>query len=246
MRCSPEMGRPKYVMMQRLGVPPQIAKSCPCLPPFPSFTFGSSFVSEGMHRSRKKVQCFAVLAILSVCVQVGANFLEARGDIGLSDEAMHDSGLPSPSSSLEAESTSRLAKLFSTACTSISISSSNTAGSSSTLSHVVIAPRSSAAVSCGCFSTHKLSVKTLFLKMVVSFFTAGSVLNFGVKAGRTVVQSVANCFAVVSSVFIPDKMDAAAGLGRNPVSEHHIQPEYGDEQADAGRDRRTRLARPNS
>ena len=41
-------------------------------------------------------------------------------------------------------------------------------------------------------------------------------------------------------------MDAAAGLGRNPVSEHQIQPEYGDEQADAGRDCRTRLARPNS
>ena len=25
-------------------------------------------------------------------------------------------------------------------------------------------------------------------------------------------------------------------LGRNPVSKHQIQPEYGDEQADAGRD----------
>ena len=31
-------------------------------------------------------------------------------------------------------------------------------------------------------------------------------------------------------------MDAAAELGRNPVSKHKIQPEYGDEQADAGRD----------
>ena len=31
-------------------------------------------------------------------------------------------------------------------------------------------------------------------------------------------------------------MDAAAELGRNPVSKHHIQPVYGDEQADAGRD----------
>ena len=41
-------------------------------------------------------------------------------------------------------------------------------------------------------------------------------------------------------------MDAAAETGRNPVSKHHIQPEYGDEQADAGRDCRTRLARPNS
>ena len=31
-------------------------------------------------------------------------------------------------------------------------------------------------------------------------------------------------------------MDAAAELGRNPVSKHQIQPEYEDEQADAGRD----------
>ena len=31
-------------------------------------------------------------------------------------------------------------------------------------------------------------------------------------------------------------MDAAAELGRNPVSKHQIQPEYGHEQADAGRD----------
>ena len=31
-------------------------------------------------------------------------------------------------------------------------------------------------------------------------------------------------------------MDAAAELGRNPVSKHHIQPEYGDEQTDAGRE----------
>ena len=36
-------------------------------------------------------------------------------------------------------------------------------------------------------------------------------------------------------------MDAAAEIGRNPESKHHIQPEYGDEQADAGRDCRTRL-----
>ena len=41
-------------------------------------------------------------------------------------------------------------------------------------------------------------------------------------------------------------MDAAAELGRNPGSKHQIQPEYGDEQADAGRDGWTRLARPNS
>ena len=31
-------------------------------------------------------------------------------------------------------------------------------------------------------------------------------------------------------------MDAAAELGRNPVSKHQIQSEYGDEQADAGRE----------
>ena len=31
-------------------------------------------------------------------------------------------------------------------------------------------------------------------------------------------------------------MDADAELGRNSVSKHQIQPEYGDEQADAGRD----------
>ena len=43
------------------------------------------------------------------------------------------------------------------------------------------------------------------------------------------------------------KMDAAAELGRNPASKFQIQPEYGDEQADAGRDDcRNRLARPNS
>ena len=32
------------------------------------------------------------------------------------------------------------------------------------------------------------------------------------------------------------KLDAAAEFGRNPVSKHQIQPEYGDEQTDAGRD----------
>ena len=41
-------------------------------------------------------------------------------------------------------------------------------------------------------------------------------------------------------------MDAAAEIGRNSVSKHQIHPEYEDEQADAGRDSRTRLARPNS
>ena len=41
-------------------------------------------------------------------------------------------------------------------------------------------------------------------------------------------------------------MDAATELERNPGSKHQIQPEYGNEQADAGRACRTRLARPNS
>ena len=41
-------------------------------------------------------------------------------------------------------------------------------------------------------------------------------------------------------------MDAAAELGRNPSSKHQIQPEYGDEQADAGRDCRNRFAKLNS
>ena len=40
-------------------------------------------------------------------------------------------------------------------------------------------------------------------------------------------------------------LDAAAEIGTNPVSKHQIQPEYGDEQADAGRDCRNRLARPD-
>ena len=44
--------------------------------------------------------------------------------------------------------------------------------------------------------------------------------------------------------------ETVAGMGggyrhRN-THEHQIQPEYGDEQADAGRDCRSRLARPNS
>ena len=34
---------------------------------------------------------------------------------------------------------------------------------------------------------------------------------------------------------VVSKLDAAAELGRNPVSEHQIQPEYGDEQRGMGR-----------
>ena len=43
-------------------------------------------------------------------------------------------------------------------------------------------------------------------------------------------------------------MDAAAESGMNPVSKHQIQPEYGDEQADAGRgnlSRETKLSGAN-
>ena len=40
-------------------------------------------------------------------------------------------------------------------------------------------------------------------------------------------------------------IDAAVDFGRNPVRKHQIQLEYGDEQADAGRDCLIRLARPN-
>ena len=43
------------------------------------------------------------------------------------------------------------------------------------------------------------------------------------------------------------RMVDAAEIGRNyGVSKHQIQPEYEDEQAEAGRDCRTRLPRPNS
>ena len=43
-----------------------------------------------------------------------------------------------------------------------------------------------------------------------------------------------------------EQIDAAAELGRNSVSKHQIQPTCENEQTDAGRDGRTRLARPNS
>ena len=41
---------------------------------------------------------------------------------------------------------------------------------------------------------------------------------------------------------INKQMAATAEFGRNPVRKHQIQPEYGDEQADAGRDCRTVLS----
>ena len=43
-------------------------------------------------------------------------------------------------------------------------------------------------------------------------------------------------------------MDAAAEIGSNPAGNHQIQPEYNmeNEQADPGRDGRSRLVRSNS
>ena len=41
-------------------------------------------------------------------------------------------------------------------------------------------------------------------------------------------------------------MDAASEIGRTPLSRQHICPEYEDEQADAGWNCRTRLARLHS
>ena len=55
-------------------------------------------------------------------------------------------------------------------------------------------------------------------------------------------QTRKNIYSQVSDRY----MDAAAELGRNPVSKHQIQPEYADEKTDAGRDCWTRLARPIS
>ena len=40
-------------------------------------------------------------------------------------------------------------------------------------------------------------------------------------------------------------MDAAAGLGRNPVSKHQIQSEYEDEQSDAELSRETKFSSTN-
>ena len=42
---------------------------------------------------------------------------------------------------------------------------------------------------------------------------------------------------------INNQLDAAVELGRNLGSKHHIQPEYGDGQAGAGQDCRTRPSR---
>ena len=52
-------------------------------------------------------------------------------------------------------------------------------------------------------------------------------------------------FVLVVSLGTTTLGRAAAGAAAFWVQKHHIQPEYGDKLADVGRDRRTRLARPN-
>ena len=47
-------------------------------------------------------------------------------------------------------------------------------------------------------------------------------------------------------VVLNKQIDAAAELEKNSVSKYQIQPEFGNEQADAGRHGRTHLARTNS
>ena len=46
-------------------------------------------------------------------------------------------------------------------------------------------------------------------------------------------------------IFLSKKMDAAAEIRRNPASKHQIQPEHGDEQADARRVARDGTAEPS-
>ena len=46
--------------------------------------------------------------------------------------------------------------------------------------------------------------------------------------------------------YVPIINGRRSGTREESRNKHQIQPEYGDEQADAGRDCRTHLARPNS
>ena len=66
-----------------------------------------------------------------------------------------------------------------------------------------------------------------------------------------VYHSRLNCYCLDSSIssYIASRIEwirktyaTASELGRNSVRKHQIQPEYGNEQADAGRNCRTRLA----
>ena len=56
-------------------------------------------------------------------------------------------------------------------------------------------------------------------------------INLGLARSRTAVENI---------------NDTTAEIGRNTVSKHPISPEYGDEQAEAGRDGYARLGRSNS
>ena len=67
---------------------------------------------------------------------------------------------------------------------------------------------------------------------------------------ETAMNPIGQAFPVINMHLVVTPitpiMDVAAELGNNLVSKHQIQPECVDEQADAGRDCRTRLARLNS
>ena len=73
-------------------------------------------------------------------------------------------------------------------------------------------------------------------------WTLGSERNLGTQLRDPINSGLTRWRMAV----LDNYMDAAAELGRNPGSKNQIQPEYGDEQADAVRDGRTRLARSNS
>ena len=66
-------------------------------------------------------------------------------------------------------------------------------------------------------------------------------------AGVTFVLLFCFVFVFMPSLKPRPFVQSSFDIVRNLVgSKHQIQPEYGDKQADAGRDCRTRLARPNS
>ena len=64
---------------------------------------------------------------------------------------------------------------------------------------------------------------------------------------RDPVNSGLARWRMADGVWRSKEVDAPAEIGRNPASKHQkIQPEDGNEQADAGRDCQNRLSRPNS
>ena len=70
----------------------------------------------------------------------------------------------------------------------------------------------------------------------------GSQLSRISTQSHSIYNSVLSGFEVLGMI---DFEFSPAKIGRNPVSKHQIQPEYGDGQADTGLENRTRLARPN-